>query len=173
MALTDHFERRALLMVGFQLLVGVGVLVYGLVSPSLGSHLVWSGLALFLWLGAFAWLTLTRPWGGGFSAGAVLGAHQDGRWFQRRWNWSEPAGLILMTLGLARGFVRVFGDVKDQLRDWASHEPRTLQWVLDDVARKAYEADAYGSELVSGPQVFATLVVPAFLAFLLWFLLPR
>ena len=45
-------------MAGFQLVVAAGVLLYGLVAPSLGSHLVMPGLALLLWWGVLLWLTL-------------------------------------------------------------------------------------------------------------------
>ena len=160
-------------MVGFQLLVAAGVIIYGLISPSLGSHLLWPGCAMLLWWGALTRLTLTRPWSGGFSAVAVAGEHQEGRWFQRRQEWFEPGLLIGATLGLGRLFVRVLGSAKDDLREWAERSGSALAWVQDDRARKAFEADPYGYELVSGANAFGTMVVPAFLLFLLWVLLPR
>lgn len=172
-SLTDHFELRALRMVAFQVVVALVVLVYGLVSPSLGSHLLWPGLAMLLWWGALAWLTLTRPWSAGFSAVVVAGEHQEGRWFQRRQEWWESGVLIGVTLGLARLFFDVLGDVKDDLRAWAEESGRPLEWFYEDLARKAFEADPYGYELVSGANAFGTMVAPAFLIFVLWFVLPR
>ncbi len=172
-ALTDHFERRALVMVSCQIVIAIGVIVYGLVPQSLGLRMVGVALVLLAWIAVVGWLTLTRPWAGGFETGAVLGAHADRQWFQRRWGLNETGLVLVAPAIIAQSFIRLIAAVKSDLRAWASAPPDAPKWAFNVSRQGAHEADPFGFALVLESQGLLALAVPALAVFVLWVLLPR
>ena len=166
MALIDRYGLRALVAAGVQILVFLGVLAYGLASPSLGTRLFWPTVALLpIWSG-LVWLTLYRPWDwGGLEPRRPLG---------RMWGYWEPGVVFGSTFGIARMHGRMLGDAKAYAASMRAPRDDLLTHSFLTGKAEAWANDTLGALILNGPMLGWVAVGGAALVLAIaWFLLPR
>lgn len=163
MHLLDRFGQRALVMAGFELVVFLGVVAYAFWPPSLGTHATAVILAMGAAFAVLVWMTLVKPWD------FDLAAEDPGLSYVSRMQLFAPGRLIMITIGLGALYGRILGHAKEQTRELASLGSWEEMVRADDLAE--WNADVWGLTLVSGPNLFLVVFLPAILLALLWWIL--
>lgn len=168
MNLIDRYGLQPVLWVALDLLVFLGLLVYGLWPPSLGTRLIWPAVAMLGAYAVLAWITLYRPWSGVLDDLAVPAETADPRTLG-----GDRALLVMALLALALGHQRMIEAAKDKIVELHKAPLSAMDFVNHDILAQSWTQDRWGWLLVSNTGAVWSIWVPCAVLVLLWIFLGR